>query len=166
MPEAQLLSMSLRSILVVIQVLGKCRLIADGFAKEEGELQLMSAASRVLTEWPSNFITLLQSLGARVLGKTNSGVRKQFENIYHALFKNKTIQPPEQTDFIKDAFVDFGANHWGRGVVDSRFLGSRRGSGAGRFMTQAAFARKIGVQPRTAAKILMDHGIPSRRLEC
>jgi hypothetical protein len=101
-----------------------------------------------------------------VLGKTNSGVRKQFENIYHALFKNKTIQPLEQTDFIKDAFVDLGANHWGRGVVDSRFLGSRRGGGAGRFMTQAAFARKIGVQPRTAAKILMDHGIPSRRLEC
>ena len=126
----------------------------------------MSAASRVLTEWPSNFVTLLQSLGDRVLGKTNSGVRKQFQNIYHALFKNKTIQPPEQTDFIKDAFVDFGANHWGRGVVDSRFLGSRRGSGAGRFMTQAAFARKIGVQTRTAAKMLMDHGIPSRRLEC
>jgi len=166
MPEAQLLSMSLRSILVVIQVLGKYRLIADGFAKEEGELQLVSAASRVLTDWPINFFTLLQSLGDRVLGATNSGVRKQFENIYHALFKNKTIQPPEQTDFIKDAFVDFGANHWGRGVVDSRFLGSRRGSGAGRFMTQAAFARKIGVQPRTAAKILTDRGIPSRRLEC
>jgi len=33
-------------------------------------------------------------------------------------------------------------------------------------MTRAAFARKIGVQPRTAAKILTDRGIPSRRVEC
>jgi hypothetical protein len=93
-------------------------------------------------------------------------VRKQFENIYHALFKNKTIQPPAQTDFIKKAFIDFAANHWGRGVVDSRLLRGRRGSGTERFMTQAAFARKIGVQPRTAAKMLKDRGIPSRRVEC
>jgi hypothetical protein len=166
LPETQLLSMSLRSILVVIQVLGKYRLIADGSAKEKDEFQSLSAAARVLADWPQNFFTLLELLGDRVVGKTNAGVRKQFENIYVALFKNKTIQPPEQTDFIKDAFVDFAANYWGRGVVDSRFLGKRSGCDAGRFMTRAAFARKIGVQPRTAAKILADRRIPSKRVEC
>ncbi len=166
LPQAELLSMSLRTILVVIQVLGKYQLIADGFTERADELQLVVSASRVLADWPSNFYALLQSLGERMTVETNSGIRKQFENIYHALFKNKTIQPPEQTAFLREAFIDFAMDHWGRGVVDSRFLRGLRGGATGRFMTQAAFARKIGVQPRTAAKILKDRGIPSKRVKC
>lgn len=166
LPQAELLSMNLRAIMVVIRVFGKYQLITDGFVGRPDELQLVSAASRVFEDWPKNFFRLLHSLGDQTTVDINLGVRKQFECIYHALFKNKTIQPPEQAAFLRRAFVDFAMDHWGKGAVDSRLLRGLRGAATGRFITQAAFARQIGVQPRTAAKLLRDRKIPSKRVDC
>jgi hypothetical protein len=154
LPQAELLSMDLRSMQVVIRVLGRYQLLTNGFVGRPDELQIVSSASRVLSDWPNNFFRLLHSMGNGTTVAVNVGVRKQFEGIYHALFKNKTIQQPEQTAFVRRAFIDFAMDHWGRGVVDSRLLRGLRGPTKGRFITQAAFARRLGVQPRTAAKIL------------
>ena len=124
------MAMNLRSMLLVVRTLGRHRLIADGSTNLEDERQLISASARVLLDWPKNFIALLLDIGHRLQPSAKGGVRKQFEPIYSALFKNRAINPREQTDFLRVAFLEFAENHWDRGYVDSKLLKQVRGMSA------------------------------------
>jgi hypothetical protein len=166
LPLRQLMAMNLRSMLSLIRVIGKYRLIASGRATVNDQMQTIVAAAEVLKHWPANFIKLLKDLGAELPNDTHGGVGKQFEGIYRALFKNKAVKPREQVDFIKAAFVDFAVNHWGRGFVDRKLLGPVKGDEPSRFLTQTDFAATLGVQQRTAARLLKNHTFPSTRVKC
>lgn len=166
LPQNQLMAMNLRSLLLVVRTLGKHRLIADGFKRQKDERQLLPASARVLLDWPKNFIALLLDLGKRLRPGGQGGVRKQFEPIYGALFKNRAINPSEQTDFLRVAFLEFAENHWGRGYVDPKLLKHARGKINSRFVTQSEFAARAGINILTASRLLEDNKIPSRRVQC
>ena len=134
------MAMNLRSMLLVVRALGRHRLIADGSTSLKDERQLISAAARVLLDWPKNFIALLLDIGKRLQPSGKGGVRKQFESIYCALFKNRAINPSQQTDFLRVAFLEFAENHWDRGYVDPKLLKQARGKVRSRFITQSEFA--------------------------
>jgi hypothetical protein len=166
LPRDQLMAMNLRSMLLVVRALGRHRLIADGRTSLEDERQLVSAAARVLLDWPKNFIALLLDIGKRLPQNGKGGVRKQFEPIYGALFKNRAINPREQTDFLGEAFLEFAENHWGRGYVDPKLLKRARGKDASRFITRSEFAAQVGIHVLTASRLLKEQQITSRRVQC
>jgi hypothetical protein len=114
------MAMSLRSMLLAIRTIGKHRIIADGTSDRSKEKEVVSAASRVLVQWPTNFIALMEDLGRQLPSDISGGVGKQFGGIYRALFRNKAMGDPKHTEFLRVAFLDFAMNHWGRGFVDQR----------------------------------------------
>jgi len=166
LPRDQLIGLNLRSMLLVVRALGRHRLIADGSTSLEDERQLLSAAARVLLDWPNNFIALLLDIGKRLEPSGKGGVRGQFESIYSALFKNRAIDPHEQTDFLKVAFLEFAENHWDRGYLDPKLLKQARRKVRSRFITQSEFAARLGIHVLTATRLLEDQKIPSRRVQC
>ena len=166
LPRDHLIAMNLRSMLLVVRALGRHRLIADGSTSLEDERQLISAAARVLLDWPKNFIALLLDIGERRRPSGKGGVRKQFESIYGALFKNRAINPRQQTDFLREAFLDFAENHWDRGYVDPKLLKQARGKVSSRFVTRSEFAAQLGIHILTATRLLKDRKIPSKRIQC
>ena len=108
-PSSQLHAMSLRCLLSLIRSVGKHRLRADGFTmKGATNTDLVFAASRVLFSWPQNFFQLLRDIGERssvTSGAARQHCRRQFSSIYLGLFRN--IQPPEQVEFVRRAFLTF-----------------------------------------------------------
>jgi len=167
LPRAGLHSMDLRTLLFVISTLGKWRLIANS-ADWPDSRSLIRAAAHVLENWPANFFGLLQEIGEKASTRTTNGsVRQQFASIYWVLFKYKTTGQSEQADFLRIAFLDFALNHWGRGFVDQRLIGKLGGElPAKRFRTPSEIAKDLGVDPRTAARLLEDKKIYRKRIRC
>jgi hypothetical protein len=165
LPQDQLMAMSLRSMLLTIRTMGKHRIIADGSSERNNE-EIVSAASRVLKQWPTNFIALLGDLGQQLRSDISGGVGTQFGGIYRALFRNKAMGDPKHTEFLRLAFLDFAMNHWGRGFVDHKIIKKLGGSRSKRFLTQTEFAARIGVQQSTAARLLRNSTLPSKRVKC
>ena len=166
LPQDQLMAMNLRSLLSVIRTLGKHRMIANGDTGSANGERVVSEASRVLMNWPRNFIDLFTDLGRSMPATPASGVGKQFASIYSSLFKSKAIRPREQTDFLKIAFLDFAMNHWGRGFVDHKLVKQLGAPTPKRYLTQTEFAAQIGVQPSTAARFLKGTKVTSTRVKC
>lgn len=165
-PQNQLTAMNLRSLLAIVRRLGKYRMIVGGDSGVISDEGVISGASRVLADWPKNFIGLLQDIGKDLPFDSKAGVRKQFASIYHAIFKTKAIDPPEQIDFLRIAFLQFATNYWGRGCVDPKLMKRVRDGLPQRFVSQTEFAARIGVDPRTAARILKTQNAVSARLSC
>lgn len=165
LPQDDLMKMTLRSMLIVIRVLAKYRLIADDCAASTDKRQVVLAASRVMTDWPKNFIILLKDLGERLPADIAGGVGKQFESIYRALFRNQSIERGH-TGFLRVVFLDFAMNHWGRGFVDHKLIREMGGTGTKRFLTQTELAAQIGVRQITVARLLKDSTLSSRRVKC
>jgi hypothetical protein len=164
LPLSDLWSMDLRALLFVIRTLGKQRMIMDNADWHDGK-GLLCAAAHALEDWPTNFFRLLQEIGMKSSAK-NAGesVRRQFATLYGCLFKYRAIAQPKQVEFLKIAFLDFASNHWGRGFVDYRLIEPfSKTLPAGRFQTPAAMARQLGVDPRTARRLLEDKKILRRK---
>jgi hypothetical protein len=165
LPHAQLMDMSLRSMLFAIRTIAKHRILADGTGNWSNGKDIVSASSRVLVQWPRNFITLLEDIGRQLPDDISGGVGKQFSAIYRGLFRNKAMGKPKHTEFLRGAFLDFAMNHWGRGFVDHKIVQKLGGTGSKRFLTQTEFAAKIGVQQSTAVRLLRNLDLPSPRVK-
>jgi hypothetical protein len=166
LPQDQLTAMGLRSMLLAIRTIAKHRILAHGTGDWSNDNEIVSAAARVLVAWPANFLALLQDIGRQLPADISGGVGKQFGGIYWGLFRNKAMGDPKQTEFLRVAFLDFAINHWGRGFVDHKIIQKLGGSGSKRFLTQTEFAAKIGVQQSTAARLLRNSTLPSKRVKC
>ena len=166
LPQNQLMAMGLRSMLLAIRTIAKHRILADGTGDSSKDEEIVSAAARVLVEWPANFIALLEDIGRQLPADISGGVCKQFGGIYWGLFRNKAMGDPKQTEFLRDAFLDFAMNHWGRGFVDHKIIQRMGGAGTKRFLSQTEFAVRIGVQQSTAARLLRNSNLASKRVKC
>ena len=140
--------------------------MANATTSSSDQSQIVFAATEVLRKWPTNFIQLLNDLGKAFPANISGGVGKQFGGIYRALFRSKAIDIPEQTDFLKSAFLDFAINHWGRGFVDRKLMTLVNGPERRRFVTQSEFAARFGIQPRTVARLLKSNKISGDRVKC
>jgi hypothetical protein len=166
LPQDQLMAMGLRSMLLATRTIAKHRILADGMGDRTKNTEIVSAAARVLVEWPKNFIALLDDIGRQLSDDVSGGVGKQFGGIYWGLFRNKAMGDPKQTEFLRVAFLDFAMNHWGRGFVDHKIIQKLGGAIPKRFLTQTEFAAKIGVQQSTAARLLKNSSLASKRVKC
>lgn len=164
LPLANLCAMDVRSLLATIRILGKYQLLADGADATADERQIVFAATLALSDWPNKFVHLLRSLGEQPGVAASGSVGKQFDGIYRSLTKNKAIVKG-QVGFLRAAFIDFVQNHWGLGFVDRKLSRSATGHES-RYITLAEFARRVGVQPRTAARLLNSGTHASRRVPC
>jgi hypothetical protein len=111
-------------------------------------------------------IRLLEDIGRQLPADISGGVGKQFSGIYWGLRRNKAMGDSTQTEFFRVAFLDFAMNHWGRGYVDHKIIQYLGGIGSKRFLTQTEFAAKIGVQQSTAARLLNNSSLASKRVKC
>lgn len=165
LPVSDLQGIDLRSLLFLIKTLGKYRMIVDN-SEQHDPKGLVRAAAHILENWPTNFFGLLKNIGAQPLSHDTAGsVRQQFDGIYSCLFKYGGIADPKQADFLRLAFLDFAANHWGRGFVDKRLMKPLgRELPAGRFQTPSDVARQLGVDPRTASRLLENKKILRKKV--
>jgi hypothetical protein len=142
LPQDQLMAMGMRSMLLAIRTIAKHRILADGTGDSKKDQDIVSAASRVLVEWPANFIALLEDIGRQLPADTSGGVGKQFGGIYRGLFRNKGMGDSKHTEFLRVAFLDFAMNHWGRGYVDHKII-QKLGE-----LAQNDFSRRQSLPPR------------------
>jgi hypothetical protein len=154
LPHQELLAMNLRSMLIVIEVLGKHRLLADNRADVKNEYQIIQGAAQVLKEWPINFYALLGDIGSRLPKGTSGGVGRQFKSIYNALFRNPLCSPPEQADFLRSAFLEFTTKHWDKGFATKALMKPLRGKASDRHLTIGEWAVRAGVNRKTALRYL------------
>ena len=67
-------------MLLAIRTIAKHRILADGMGDSSNDKEIVSAASRVLVEWPKNFIALLEDIGhsfpADISGGVGAGWRR------------------------------------------------------------------------------------------
>jgi hypothetical protein len=118
LPLKHLLSMNLRTLLLLLRTLAKYRLSADRCESGPTPRQVIEAAARVLANWPMGFISLMRDLGRELPHDAPGGIASQFQSIYRSLFRNKAFKRPREIDFVRAAFLDFAVNSWGRGYVD------------------------------------------------
>jgi hypothetical protein len=158
LPHQELLAMNLRSMLIVIEVVGKHRLLADNRADVKDEYQIIQAAAQVLKEWPANFYTLLGDIGSLLPNGSSGGVGRQFKSICNALFRNPLCSPPEHADFLRSAFVEFTTKHWDKGFATGALMKPLRKPDSDRFITMGEWAARAGVNVKTAANYLKKNG--------
>ncbi len=116
-----------------------------------------------LRNWPNNFVRLLRGITEGVPPDASTGVaRGRLGGVYRSLLNLRRIMPPEQADFLRTAFLDFIRNDWRPDFVDQKLMRRLRTDHSERFISKAEFARRYGINPRTATRFLEDEGVPSR----
>ena len=144
MPIDQLCSLPLNSLLKLISNLGHFYLISNYIEDSSDSLRIVKGAAEVLKNWPHSYHSLLQNLGNRYLSERPSaaGIRKQFEPFYGAMF-NASFS--KDISFLREEFVNFGLNHWGKGTVDKKLFRSMSYKGEQRFLSKSEFARRFRI---------------------
>lgn len=166
LPLDHLMKMNLRSLLALLRGLGRLRIAASGRADSSDDLTVVLAANEVLRQWPENFMKLMTDFANQSGDEAEAAAAKRFAPIHRVVFRNKAIAPGDQTDFLKTAFVEFLVNRWGRAYVDRKLLRHLSEDSEQRFLSRAEFAAKVGVQQRTAARLLLAKAIPTERVKC
>src|SRR5271165_7298562 len=93
---------------------------------------------------------------------STSPASKCWSDIYETASSLRGTLPTAQGDFLRIAFLDFIENHWKPAFIDQKLMRRLRTDQPERFISKAAFARRYGIDPRTAARFLEDQGLPSR----
>ena len=101
--------MGLRSMLVVIRTIAKHSIMADGIGDWRNDKQIVSAASRVLADWPANFIALLEDIGRQLPADISGGVgleKSGMNSSYVKLGCLRNYIPTLGEAFTHDHFYD------------------------------------------------------------
>lgn len=145
-PKHELNNLSLRSLLVLIDILGLHNLSSHGQDADD-PMSIVQSAIEVLHNWPNGYREFLRRVGKRNehSQKSVTGLRKHFEKLYYSLFKRRS--PLVGIGFMRNEFVRFGLEEWGEGVVDNKLL---RGEQIyKRFVSNFEQASRLGVRPIT-----------------
>ncbi len=163
LPSSYLEVMSLQPLLSLVGMLGRRRMVVDNDSDRRNSQRVVSAAAGVLAEWPNNFFRLLRGIREGVPADSSRGVaRGRLGAIYRSLLNLKRIMPIEQADFLRIAFLDFVRNDLQPDFIDQKLMSRLRTDQHERFISKAAFARRYGINTRTAARFVEDQGLPSR----
>jgi hypothetical protein len=164
LPLRDLMEMDLRSLLLVIRVLGRHRLLPKTCTNRRDLWECVLAASGVLSHWPNNFLHLLKDIVPDAASKETHGIKRQFESIYNALFKRPGTGCRGEFNFLKRPFLEFATSEWGDGYAERKMLKSLNGRMPGVLLTQSEFAAHLGVGMNTAARMLKSKIVPCRRV--
>ena len=163
LPSSYLEVMSLQPMLSLVGMLGRRRMVVDNDSDRRNSQRVVFAAASVLADWPNNFFRLLRRITEGRPTYSSTGVaRGRLGGIYHSLLHLKRIMPTEQADFLRIAFLDFIRNDWRPDFIDQKLMKRLRTGRSERFISNAAFARRYGIDTRAAARFVEDQGVPSR----
>jgi hypothetical protein len=155
LPINELGSLPLRSLLLLIDTLGRHNMSENGNIVD-APMSIVLSAIEVLRNWPNDYHEFLQRIdkGNLQAEERAIGLRKRFKKLYFSLFKRN--RPLEGVDFLRQEFVRFGLQEWGEGVVDNKLL---RGELIyKRFVSLSEQARRMGVW-RTTLKRWIEKGV-------
>jgi hypothetical protein len=110
----------------------------------------VETAADVLSDWPYRFHDYLSKVHAPNANLKVSGLRGQFNSFYESFFKN--IDQDQELHFMRDAFVEFGQQHWQQASVHPKLSPVI----AGQTMGMQQLATRLGVQPSTLRKMIED----------
>ena len=163
LPSSHLEVMRLQPLLLVVAMLGRRRMIVDQDSDRRNPRHIVFAAASVLADWPNNFFWLLRGITESEPKESSTGVaRGRLSGIYRSLLSLRRIKPTEQADFLRVAFLGFIRNDWRPDFIDQKLMKRLRTNQSERFISKAAFARRYGIDPRTAARFVEDQGVPSK----
>lgn len=119
LPLMALAGMSLHTIVRITIHLAQQYRLSMGWGRTiDPDMQVMHVAA-LLRHWPQHFHEMLLRLG-RNYDRDAVGLRGQFASFCNSLFR--TVLPQDEVRFIKEAFVEFGLHHWGKGFVHRSWL--------------------------------------------
>lgn len=115
----------------------------------------VAAAARVLSDWPHGYHHFLREFGEHNLaaGEKTIGMRRQFVDFYRPLFENRPATR-EHVAFLRDEFIAFGLQHWGKGIVDQRMLRDKSVLKTARFVSRSELARRHRLWAPTVRKMV------------
>src|SRR5208283_79876 len=163
LPGSYLEAIDLQPLLSLVGMLGRRRMVVDNDCDRRNAQPIVFAAASVLADWPSNFFGLLREITQEMSTDSSTGVaRGRLSGIYRSLFSLRGTLPAAQGDFLRIAFLDFIRNDLRRDFIDQKLMKRLRTGHPERFISRAAFARRYGIDRRTAARFLEDQAVPSR----
>jgi hypothetical protein len=114
----------------------------------------VEAAAQILSDWPRRYHDFLRTLGEHnlVSGQKTVGMRKQFADFYETLFKNRPAIR-EHAAFLREEFIAFGLQHWGKGIIDPRMLHDKTVLKNARFVSRSELARRHRLWAPTVRKM-------------
>jgi hypothetical protein len=163
LPGSYLEAIDLQPLLSLVGMLGRRRMVVDNDSDRRNSQPIVFGAASVLADWPDNFFRLLRGIKETMPTDSSTGVaRGGFSGIYRSLFSRRGTLPTTQGDFLRVAFLDFIRNDWKPDFIDQKLMKRLRTGQSERFVSRAAFARRYGIDTRTAARFLEDQGVPSK----
>jgi hypothetical protein len=159
----ELYHLDLRTLLSLIRTVGSCKSgISVESVRGSSQIQIVSCAARVFSHWPENFFALLADLQRRP-APSPYDVRQHFAPLYNALLKEKSLGQRPALRFLQVAFLDFISNHQSIRAGDPRLLNHLEAPPNARFVTRAAFAQALHVNPRTVTRLMGPKPVQGRR---
>src|SRR5271169_644071 len=163
LPGSYLEAIDLQPLLTLVGMLGRRRMVVDNDSDRRNVQRIVFAAASVLADWPNNFFGLLRGITESMPTNASTGVaRGRLGGIYRSLLSLRRIMPIEQADFVRVAFLDFIRNDLKPDFIDQKLMRRLRTDQPERFISKAAFARRYGIDTRTAGRFLEKQGVPSR----
>lgn len=163
LPVPQLMSMPLSSLVRMISALGSHALSNDQKSRPNPSFAPGRAAT-ILSDWPNNYRCFLSELGGASMQRHPDaiGLRRQFNRFYSSMFKNRVFSA--SATFLRDEFIRFGQQHWGRAYVDQKLLGGDKVSDASRFRTMTQVARRFRISKPVMQRMISDGTLVTRRI--
>jgi hypothetical protein len=124
--------------------------VADADADADADFMAVETTADALSNWPHCFHDYLSKVHAPNANLKVSGLRGQFNSFYESFFKN--IDHDQELHFMRDAFVEFGQQHWQHASVHPKLSPDI----AGQTMGMQQLATRLGVQPCTLRKMIED----------
>ena len=163
LPAPQLMSMTFSSLIRMIAGLGRQALLHDQNSDLNRSLAPGKTAA-ILSDWPNNYHRFLSEIGGVLMQERPDamGLRKQFGRFYSAMFKNRVFSA--EAGFLRDEFIRFGHEHWGKAYIDAKFFGGGAVPDDSRFMTMTQVARRFRIWKPTMQRMIADGTLVTKRI--
>ncbi len=153
-PLEDLNRMTLGTLLYLVCKLGAFANPREGPKRRGGSEPMgnLLSAANALARWPDGIHSFLDSLGARFQNEHGSyvGLRRQFQPFYQTFFLRRRYK--NELGFLRTEFLRFGADEWGRAIIDRKLYRNDTVTKTERFISVAEAAKRLSVSPATVRK--------------
>ena len=165
LPFKHLTQISLSTFLAILHTMGAMQLFLDDKvprAKACTHIDEVRSALEVLKDWPNNFFKFLHCVGERH-GQVSLGLDRQFSFFTQRFFKRG--YPEKDIQFLKEAFILFGKEHWGKAFYYPRMQVNSLIVERSNFVGVNEFAGITGHTASTIRKMIKDGRIMANQLD-
>lgn len=155
--------MPFSSFLLILNRLGEFNLQSRKAPTAMDKYEATTAAVEVLSNWPQGYHEFLTRIGNLYMADNPSavGLRKQFNSFYSAMFQRSFSK---DILFLREEFINFGLNVWGKAVVDKKLLRSSESETEQRFISKSEFARRFGIWKPVMERLIADGTVVTKQV--